>query len=157
MDRQEDLSTAPGGSRSHPEGNTEPMSSPRRDRGNDATRFSYVWIEDAWTAVGSNYIYVLLVFVPLGIVAPNLGLRGQTVFLVEVFAIIPLGAVISFATRSLTAGHRQSSRGLMHAASRNLVDVIVGSRADPSWKCGMDDLRWLRCSLWLLSKARPAL
>lgn len=81
-------------------------------------------LENAWIAMSHNYINLLLVIVPVGIIPRELGLRESTTFFVEVLAIMPLGTLLSFSARSLTLRHEQSSRGLVHAAARNLVDTI---------------------------------
>lgn len=119
------------------------------------TAYFEPFLVSIWTVLSSNYINLLLVFVPIGIVPYELGFQDSTIFVVEVLAIMPLGALISFAARSLTVNHEQSSRGLIRAASRNLVDVIVGWRhAQRSATVQTTNAGRCRYSWWLLSKAK---
>ena len=87
----------------------------------------------------SNYVNILLVFVPLGIVAGAMGWNPTTVFVLNFFAIVPLAAVLSFATEEISMKLGQTMGGLLNATFGNAVELIVcwssyhGSySADPS-------------------------
>jgi Ca2+:H+ antiporter len=73
----------------------------------------------------SNYVNVLLVFVPLGIVAGATGWDPVTVFALNFFAIMPLAAVLSFATEEISMKLGQTLGGLMNATFGNAVELIV--------------------------------
>jgi len=78
-----------------------------------------------WLTLTSNYVNVLLVFVPVGIVLGALGLNPTAVFIVNFLAIVPLAALLSFATEELSAKLGQTIGGLMNATFGNAVELIV--------------------------------
>jgi Ca2+:H+ antiporter len=73
----------------------------------------------------SNYVNILLVFVPLGIVAGAMGWDPTTVFILNFFAIVPLAAVLSFATEEISVKLGQTMGGLLNATFGNAVELIV--------------------------------
>jgi Ca2+:H+ antiporter len=73
----------------------------------------------------SNYVNVLLVFVPLGIISGALQWGEATVFVLNFFAIMPLASLLSFATEELAATMGQTLGGLMNATFGNAVELIV--------------------------------
>ena len=73
-----------------------------------------------------DYVNVLLVFVPLGIISGALGWNPTAVFLLNFFAIIPLAALLSFATEELSVKLGQTMGGLLNATFGNAVELIVG-------------------------------
>merc|ERR1711977_668013 len=73
----------------------------------------------------SNYVNILLVFVPLGIVAGAMGWNPTTVFILNFFAIVPLAAVLSFATEEISMKLGQTIGGLLNATFGNAVELIV--------------------------------
>ena len=77
----------------------------------------------------SNYVNILLVFVPLGIVAGATGWNPTTVFILNFFAIVPLAAVLSFATEEISVKLGQTMGGLLNATFGNAVELIVGLNA----------------------------
>lgn len=78
-----------------------------------------------WMMLASNYVNVLLVFVPLGIIAGILDWSPTAVFVLNFIAIIPLAALLSFATEELSAKLGQTIGGLMNATFGNAVELIV--------------------------------
>jgi Ca2+:H+ antiporter len=56
-----------------------------------------------YATLASNYVNILLVFVPVGIIAGALGWNPTAVFILNFIAIIPLAALLSFATEELSA------------------------------------------------------
>lgn len=78
-----------------------------------------------WATLASNYVNVLLVFVPLGIVSGVLQWSSVTVFVLNFLAIIPLASLLSFATEELAAVMGQTLGGLMNATFGNAVELIV--------------------------------
>ncbi len=73
----------------------------------------------------SNYVNVLLVFVPIGIIAGAMGWNPTTVFILNFLAIIPLAALLSFATEELSVKLGQTLGGLLNATFGNAVELIV--------------------------------
>jgi Ca2+:H+ antiporter len=73
----------------------------------------------------SNYVNILLVFVPLGIVAGAMGWNPTVVFALNFFAIVPLAAVLSFATEEISMKLGQTMGGLLNATFGNAVELIV--------------------------------
>jgi Ca2+:H+ antiporter len=78
-----------------------------------------------YATLASNYVNVLLVFVPIGIIAGILGWNPTAVFILNFIAIIPLAALLSFATEELSAKLGQTLGGLMNATFGNAVELIV--------------------------------
>merc|ERR1711939_485315 len=77
----------------------------------------------------NNYVNILLVFVPLGIVAGAMGWNPTTVFILNFFAIVPLAAVLSFATEEISMKLGQTMGGLLNATFGNAVELIVSVAA----------------------------
>jgi len=77
------------------------------------------------TILVSNYVNVLLVFVPLGIVAGAVGWPNTSIFVLNFMAIIPLAALLSFATEELSLKVGETIGGLMNATFGNAVELIV--------------------------------
>ncbi|KAI9741158.1 MAG: hypothetical protein M1834_002871 [Cirrosporium novae-zelandiae] len=85
---------------------------------------AYTWHLTQRTLL-NNYVNVLLVFVPLGIVAGKLGWSAGTVFTLNFLAIIPLASLLSFATEELAVKLGQTLGGLLNATFGNAVELIV--------------------------------
>lgn len=80
-----------------------------------------------WQTLSSNYVNVLLVFVPVGIVLGAMGMDPTAVFVTNFLAIMPLAALLSFATEELSAKLGQTVGGLMNASFGNAVELIVSA------------------------------
>lgn len=78
-----------------------------------------------WVTLVRDYVNLLLVFVPLGIIAGVLKWDSTAVFTLNFFAIIPLASLLSFATEELAATMGQALGGLMNATFGNAVELIV--------------------------------
>ncbi|KAJ5400840.1 hypothetical protein N7465_011329 [Penicillium sp. CMV-2018d] len=78
-----------------------------------------------WKTIVRDYVNVLLIFVPLGIISGALHWDPTTVFILNFFAIVPLASLLSFATEELAATLGQSLGGLMNATFGNAVELIV--------------------------------
>ncbi|EFX02818.1 calcium ion transporter [Grosmannia clavigera kw1407] len=76
-------------------------------------------------ALYSSPVNVLLVFVPLGIAAGILEWSAAAVFTLNFFAIVPLAAVLSFATEEMSARMGEALGGLLNATFGNAVELIV--------------------------------
>ena len=89
-------------------------------------RWPSKFVKLTWLTLTSNYVNVLLVFVPVGIILGALGMDPTAVFVVNFLAIMPLAALLSFATEELSAKLGQTIGGLMNATFGNAVELIVG-------------------------------
>ncbi|KAJ5586864.1 Vacuolar calcium ion transporter [Penicillium hispanicum] len=78
-----------------------------------------------WKTLVRDYVNLLLIFVPLGIIAGALNWDSSAVFVLNFFAIIPLASLLSFATEELAATMGQALGGLMNATFGNAVELIV--------------------------------
>ena len=67
----------------------------------------------------------MLFFIPLGIIAPKAGWGATAVFTLNFFAIIPLAAVLSFATEQISDKVGDAFGGLLNATFGNAVELIV--------------------------------
>jgi hypothetical protein len=89
-------------------------------------RYPMNFLRLAWLTLASNYVNVLLVFVPAGIVLGATNADPVTVFVINFIAIIPLASLLSFATEELSVKLGQTIGGLMNATFGNAVELIVG-------------------------------
>ena len=82
------------------------------------------------TVLASNYVNVLLVFAPLGTIAGAMKWNPTLTFVLNFIAIIPLAALLSFATEQLSARLGQTLGGLMNATFGNAVELIVSNATE---------------------------
>ncbi|KAK4235993.1 hypothetical protein C8A03DRAFT_17322 [Achaetomium macrosporum] len=102
-----------------------PTSSPGTDDPNPFVRWpARVWNVTKVTLF-SSWINFLLVFVPLGIVAGEKEWGAGWVFSLNFLAIIPLAAVLSFATEEIAHPLGETLGGLVNATFGNAVELIV--------------------------------
>lgn len=99
----------------------------RNNRGfaNKLNNYSRSFLRTFWLVLASNYVNILLVFVPLGIIAGEVGWSPAAIFTLNFMAIIPLAALLSFATEELAVHVGQTLGGLLNATFGNAVEVIV--------------------------------
>ncbi|OCL04958.1 calcium/proton exchanger [Glonium stellatum] len=74
-------------------------------------------------------IYVLLIFVPLGILSRALGWHPVSISIFNFLAIIPLSALVSYSADRLSNYVGELVGGLIHATFGNAVELIVGTLA----------------------------
>lgn len=77
------------------------------------------------TVLFSNYVNVLLVFLPLGIISGALKWSPLMVFAFNFLAIMPLASLLSFATEELSKKVGQTIGGLLNASFGNATELIV--------------------------------
>ena len=94
-------------------------------RTKDLKYYSQETWKAVWGTLASNYVNVLLVVVPFGILAGALNWDKTVTFVLNFIAIIPLAALLSFATEELSAKLGQTIGGLMNATFGNAVELIV--------------------------------
>jgi Ca2+:H+ antiporter len=100
---------------------------PGMESDNGFVRFNAHAFNIAKVTLLSNYVNILLVFVPLGIVAGATGWDPTTVFILNFFAIVPLAALLSFATEEISMKLGETMGGLLNATFGNAVELIVRS------------------------------
>lgn len=107
------------------------------------TREPHTWlnipqhvVQNTYKTLISNYVNVLLVFVPLGILAGELGWGPAATFILNFIAIIPLASLLSFATEELSAKLGETLGGLLNATFGNAVELIVRlTQKPPKFAC----------------------
>ncbi|KAI0483828.1 calcium/proton exchanger [Xylaria cf. heliscus] len=85
---------------------------------------AHVWHITKATLLSSP-VNILLFAVPFGIVAGKTHWDPIAVFVINFFAIIPLAAVLSFATEQISAELGEALGGLLNATFGNAVELIV--------------------------------
>ena len=89
-------------------------------------RWTAQGLSTTWAVLKINPVNLLLVFVPLGIIAGNVdSWSSEVVFVLNFLAIIPLAALLSFATEEISAKVGQTLGGLLNATFGNAVELIV--------------------------------
>jgi Ca2+:H+ antiporter len=78
-----------------------------------------------WTILFSNYIHVLLIFLPLGIVSGAVGWAASLTFVFNFLAIMALASLLSFATEELSKKVGETTGGLLNATFGNATELIV--------------------------------
>ena len=112
---------------------THPHGKPLHEDERAWVRYPANFLRLTWETLSSNYVNVLLVFVPVGIVLGALDLNPMAVFIVNFLAIVPLAALLSFATEELSAKLGQTVGGLMNATFGNAVELIVRACMGEDW------------------------
>lgn len=102
---------------------------------NKAIRYPFLVLHLSWEICKTNYVNVLLVFVPLGIISGILHWSPVLQFVLNFIAIIPLASLLAFATEELAIPLGQTLGGLLNATFGNAVELIVR----PSNMTGMGD------------------
>jgi hypothetical protein len=92
---------------------------------NRAVRWPFMVAHITWEILKSNYVNVLLVFVPLGIAAGMADWSPTAKFILNFIAIIPLASLLAFATEELAVPLGQTLGGLLNATFGNAVELIV--------------------------------
>ena len=64
---------------------------------------------------------------PIGIIAGIMGWGSTPIFVINFLAIIPLAAVLSFATEEISVKLGETMGGLLNATFGNAVELIVGT------------------------------
>lgn len=78
-----------------------------------------------WDVLRNSYMNLLLVFVPLGIASGVVGWPPMATFVLNFLGIVPLAALLSFATEELAATLGPSIGGLVNASFGNAIELIV--------------------------------
>ncbi|KAG9245256.1 Sodium/calcium exchanger protein-domain-containing protein [Calycina marina] len=73
----------------------------------------------------NSWVNLLLIAAPVGIALNYVGVDGKIIFVVNFIAIIPLAAMLSFATEEISLHVGESLGGLLNATFGNAVELIV--------------------------------
>lgn len=92
---------------------------------NPVVRFPSQIVHTTYEVFKTNYVNVLLVFVPIGIVAGAAKWAPALQFILNFIAIIPLASLLAFATEELAVPLGQTIGGLLNATFGNAVELIV--------------------------------
>ncbi|KAK5074824.1 Vacuolar membrane antiporter with Ca2+/H+ and K+/H+ exchange [Lithohypha guttulata] len=92
---------------------------------NPAVRYPALVTSTIWKVLKTNYVNVLLVFVPIGIIAGACDWDPVLQFVLNFIAIIPLASLLAFATEELAIPLGQTIGGLLNATFGNAVELIV--------------------------------
>ena len=96
-------------------------------------RWPFYTLHITYKVLKTNYVNILLLFVPLGIISGALGWDPVAVFVLNFLAIIPLASLLAFATEELAVPLGQTIGGLLNATFGNAVELIVRSRCFASF------------------------
>lgn len=92
---------------------------------NPVIRYPSSVVYTTWKTLKTNYVNVLLVFVPIGIISGVAGWSPVLQFVLNFIAIIPLASLLAFATEELAIPLGQTLGGLLNATFGNAVELIV--------------------------------
>ncbi|KEF57761.1 calcium/proton exchanger [Exophiala aquamarina CBS 119918] len=92
---------------------------------NPAIKYPFLVLHTTWEVLKTNYVNVLLVFVPIGIIAGVLDWNPVAQFTLNFVAIVPLASLLAFATEELAVPLGQTLGGLLNATFGNAVELIV--------------------------------
>jgi len=90
------------------------------------SRNSMYPLTDLRTILFSGYINLLLIFLPFAILSGSLEWSPTIVFFTNFFAMMPLAALLSFATEELSKSAGQGIGGLLNVTFGNATELIVG-------------------------------
>lgn len=75
--------------------------------------------------LGTNWNNLLLVFVPLGIITPELGCGDTVTFVFNCFAIIPLADVLCRATDDASSFLGDTAGALLNVTMGNATELAI--------------------------------
>lgn len=96
-----------------------------QDHSSPVVRYPARALDTVWKVLKTNPVNLLLVAVPLGLIAGKLEWSPEVVFTLNFLAIIPLAALLSFATEEVSAKVGETIGGLLNASFGNAVELIV--------------------------------
>ena len=83
-------------------------------------------LKDFRTLLCSAYINVLLLFLPFALISGALEWSARTVFLTNIFALMPLASLLSVATDVLSESAGNAVGCLLNVTFGNATELIVG-------------------------------
>ena len=97
---------------------------------NPLVRYPALTLYTIYAVLKTNYVNVLLVFVPIGIISGAAGWSPVLQFVLNFIAIVPLASLLAFATEELAIPLGQTIGGLLNATFGNAVELIVSPTLD---------------------------
>jgi Ca2+:H+ antiporter len=92
----------------------------------DVPQISSNPLRDIHTIFFNDYINILLVFLPFALISGALEWSSTIVFITNFFALMPLAALLSFATEELSKRVGPGLGGLLNVTFGNATELIVG-------------------------------
>jgi Ca2+:H+ antiporter len=87
-------------------------------------------MDAVWRAVSEHRLLWLLVFVPVVLVVERAAPEAaMALFVLSVFAIVPLAALLSLATEAVAARTGDTAGGLLNATLGNLTELVIALTA----------------------------
>jgi Ca2+:H+ antiporter len=74
-----------------------------------------------------DYLNLLLIFLPFGIIAGAMGWNAHIVFALNSLALVPLPGLLSFAVGYVSAYTSETAKGLFNVVLVNMIPLIVSS------------------------------
>jgi len=96
-----------------------------KDHDSPMVRYPARGLNAIWKVLKTNPVNLLLIMVPLGIISGKAGWGPTPTFILNFLAIIPLAALLSFATEEISASVGETIGGLLNATFGNAVELIV--------------------------------
>ncbi|EJT68954.1 hypothetical protein GGTG_13460 [Gaeumannomyces tritici R3-111a-1] len=100
-----------------------------RAPGDDSGNFAVKAAANTWRvlkiSLQSSPVNILIFFAPVGLIAGIMGWSPISVFTLNSLAIIPLAAILSFATEEISIKLGETVGGLVNATFGNAVELIV--------------------------------
>ncbi|KAJ6163449.1 hypothetical protein N7497_003428 [Penicillium chrysogenum] len=95
------------------------------DKKSHSDKQTFTFASQLRATVLNSWINVLLIAAPVGIVLYAVGANPIAIFVVNFIAIIPLAAMLSFATEEIALRTSETIGGLLNASFGNAVELIV--------------------------------
>jgi Ca2+:H+ antiporter len=93
--------------------------------GNDGPTGFTKKVASAFRFVARNWNKLLLVFVPMGIIAPEIGCGDSIVFVLNCFAIVPLADVLCRATDDASRFLGDTTGALLNVTMGNTTELAI--------------------------------
>ncbi|KAG7663625.1 VCX1 [[Candida] subhashii] len=106
-------------------GSGRTLDSPTTSNESKWKQYYYAIYEPTRLTLKSSIVNYLLIFVPLGIIAGQLGWSANARFWINFLAIIPLASILAYATEEISDFVGQTVGGLLNATFGNAVELIV--------------------------------
>ncbi|KAJ6149805.1 Sodium/calcium exchanger membrane region [Penicillium samsonianum] len=95
------------------------------DKKSQSDKQTFTFASQLRATILNSWINVLLIAAPVGIALYAVGANPIAVFVVNFIAIIPLAAMLSFATEEIAIRTSETIGGLLNASFGNAVELIV--------------------------------
>jgi Ca2+:H+ antiporter len=83
------------------------------------------WLVSAAKKLARNWSNLLLIFVPIGILAPHVGASHTAVFVLNCIAIVPLADILCQATDQIAAHFGETTGALLNVTMGNCTEIVI--------------------------------